>query len=83
MNKSPRVVDAEITEDGYIVIEFNSASKVYPHTSKAVFSPEVLIWLVEKYGEIPPAEDTEYPGLPMVDESILSEMMEEDGDGEE
>jgi hypothetical protein len=77
MPKQIKILDAEITEDGCIKVSFNSAGKVYPHTADAIFTPEALLSLIEEYGDIPPAGDTDYPGVPIVDEDMIF-----DGDGE-
>lgn len=79
--KAPKIKDAEITEDGCLVITFNAASKVYPHTPKAIFTPDVLLGLVEEYAEIPPAQETDYPGIPIVTEEAVFDV-EEDKDKE-
>ena len=60
---------AEVTDDGSIIIEFNQS--VYPHTKKAIFTAEALFSLVEDYGEIPEKEDTDFPGVPLVDHEAV------------
>lgn len=75
--RPPKVADAEITEDGSIVVKFNGKLRPYPHTDTAIFTPELLLALVEEYSEIPPAGDTDYPGVPIVDHDGVFE-----GDGE-
>ncbi|HYF57172.1 MAG TPA: hypothetical protein VEA41_23180, partial [Salinarimonas sp.] len=55
--KPLKVMDAEITEDGCIVVTFNAKFGPFHHTKKALFMPEALHALVEEYGVIPPADD--------------------------
>ena len=78
LTKEPKVMGAEITDDGCIIIEFNT--KLYPHTAKCIFPPEVLLGLAEDYGSIPPKDDTDFPGVPIVTEEA---MLEEDGEEED
>jgi len=66
MGDEVKVKDAEVTEDGLIMIEFNESLNPAFISKKAVFAPEVLMALVMKYGVIPPKEETDYPGLPFV-----------------
>jgi hypothetical protein len=66
MSDVVKVKDAEIGEDGCIMIEFNETLNPAFISKKAVFAPEVLIALAIKYGVIPPREETDYPGLPFV-----------------
>ena len=74
MPKNPVIKGAEITDDGYIIVEFNK--KVYPHTAKCIFDPVTLFNLAED-AEIPAKEDTEFPGIPLVEGEI--EIAEEKG----
>lgn len=86
MSDTPvKVKDAEITEDGLIIIEFNEKLTPSFVTNKAVFAPEVLIALAIRYGEIPPREETDYPGIPLVapDKIDLEHINEADDDDEE
>ena len=76
--KEPKIRDAAITEDGCLLVTFNQ--KVYPHTADAIFTPEALLSLVEEYGEIPPASEADFPGIPVVDEEAIFD--EDDDDGE-
>jgi hypothetical protein len=78
LTKPPEVRNAEITDDGCLIVEFNI--KLYPHTAKCVFTPEVLYGLAEDFGSIPPKEETDFPGIPIVTEES---MMEEDGEGDD
>lgn len=64
-----KVTDAEITEDGSIVVTFNE--KTGAVEKRAVFTPESLFALVKEYGDIPPKENTDYPGVPMVTEEAI------------
>jgi hypothetical protein len=66
MGDEVKVKDAEVTEDGLIMIEFNESLNPAFISKKAVFAPEVLMALAMKYGVIPPKEETDYPGLPFV-----------------
>jgi hypothetical protein len=63
--KPPKVKDAEITEDGCIVIDLGV--KLYPHTTKVLFTPDVLLALAKDYGDIPPQDSNDFPGIPVVD----------------
>jgi hypothetical protein len=78
--KPPEVKNAEITDDGAIIVEFNM--KLYPHTSRCIFTPELLYGLAEECGNIPPKEETDFPGIPIVTEEDLEPEDEED-DGKE
>ncbi len=68
-DKAPEVRGAEITDDGCIIIEFNK--KLYPHTSKCIFAPEIL-WQLAQRADIPsPDEQSEdFPGLPVCEGDI-------------
>ena len=70
-DKPPKVMDAEISADGLLMVQFNQ--QVKPFTGKkAVFTPEALLRIIEEYGEIPDSEDLEdkdYAGMPHVDEA--------------
>lgn len=78
----PKVRECEITEDGFLVVEFDR--KIEPgfnHTKRAVFDPEALYALVCAYGEIPPAEETEFAGIPHVEyEDVFPDDDEDDVD---
>lgn len=67
MPKNPVIKGAEITDDGFIIIQFNK--KLYPHTDKCIFAPDTLFSLAED-AEIPKKEDTGFPGLPLVEGEI-------------
>jgi len=74
--KPPKVNDAEITEDGCLIVDMNC--KVYPHTSQAVFTPELVLRLIQEYGDIPPSDYNDYPGVPIVtEESVFAEKVSE------
>lgn len=77
--KPLKVIDATISGDGSIEIEFNHAVPGFPLRS-CVFTPEVLHRLAAQYGEIPPDAATEFPGVPMVEEDDL---FEDDEPGED
>jgi hypothetical protein len=68
-DKELKITDAEITEDGSIVVTFNA--KTGAVEKRAVFTPEALFALVKEYGDIPPKESTDYPGVPMVTEEVI------------
>ena len=83
-----KVKDAEITEDGLIVLEFNESLNPTFNSKKVLFAPEVLIALAMKYGVIPPREETDFPGIPFVggenvDLGPDSNEDEEDEDGDD
>lgn len=83
MSDVVKVKDAEITEDGLIVITFNEDLNPTFSTKTAVFAPESLIALAMKYGVIPPREETDYPGIPFVGpEEIHLENFDEDDEEE-
>lgn len=77
LTKLPEVRNAEITDDGCLIVEFNI--KLYPHTAKCVFTPEVLYGLAEDFGSIPPKEETDFPGIPIVTEDAMMEDGDEGG----
>jgi len=80
-DKPVKVVDAEISSDGYLMVTLNTKTRAFAHTTKAVFTPEALLNLVQEYGEIPPASevDKDYKGLPYVtEEAIFSEENEDE-----
>ncbi len=54
--------------------------KIYPHTSKVIFTGDVLLDLAQEYAEIPEAESTDFPGIPVV---TSKKVFEEDTGGEE
>lgn len=79
--KPAKVKDAEITDDGCIVIDLGV--KLYPHTTKVLFTPDVLLELAKDYGEIPPSDFNDFPGVPVVDfEAVYEDDEEGDGDGD-
>lgn len=75
----PRVTDAEITEDGALVVKFDRY--VVKGKKRAVFMPEALFALVEEYGEIETEGD--FAGLPHVSEESIFDEEEEDGEPED
>lgn len=82
MGGEVKVKDAEVTEDGLIMIEFNESLNPAFISKKAVFAPEVLMALAMRYGVIPPKEETDYPGLPFVGGENVDLGDEEDEDGD-
>ena len=80
--KDPEVVQAEITDDGCIVVEFNK--KLYPRISKCIFAPETL-WSLAAKADIPEKDDdSEFSGIPFVEGEIeVSENGEEGDEGAE
>ncbi|MGI0149205.1 MAG: hypothetical protein ACREDF_06710 [Thermoplasmata archaeon] len=79
--KLPKIVDAAITEDGCLLVELNL--KVYSHTSKALFTPEAILALIEEYAEIPPKEFNDFPGVPVVDAEFIFDDDPPDKNGQE
>jgi hypothetical protein len=73
----PRVTDAEITEDGALVVKFDRY--VVKGKKKALFMPEALFALVEEYGETETEGD--FAGLPCVSEESIFD--EDDGEPED
>jgi hypothetical protein len=78
--KEPKVKDAEITEDGCIVIDLGV--KLYPHTTKVLFTPDVLLRLAKDYGDIPPQDSNDFPGIPVVDLDGVYDEDDEEGEGD-
>ena len=73
----PRVTDAEITEDGSLVVKFDRY--VSKGKKKVLFMAEALFALAEEYGEIETEGD--FAGLPCVTEESIFD--EEDGEPED
>ncbi len=70
--KLPKIVDATILSDGVIQIDMNV--KMAPFTTKScLLTPEALLSLVREYGAIPPAAETEIPGIPILEEEAIFE----------
>lgn len=65
--KPAKIQNAEITDDGCIIIEFNKKMKANPMTKKAVFDPDIL-YAMTATADIPNPEDTDFPGLPLIDD---------------
>lgn len=77
--KESLIVGAEITDDHFIIIEFNK--KLFPHTTKCIFAPETLFSLAVE-ADIPPRDDeNEFPGLPLVEGLIRVEEYDPQGEG--
>lgn len=75
--KNPKVQDAEITEDGALVVKFNR-SVLYPQTKQVIFTPEALHAIAEDYGVMPEPDENDFPGIPIVTEEAI---YEEEKDG--
>lgn len=81
--KPPVVRNAEITDDGCLIVEFDrKLTPGFHHTTKAIFEPEVLFGLTQDFGMIPPAAETDFPGLPIVTEEAMISAEEEEGESE-
>lgn len=81
--KLPKILDAELTEDGMIVIEMNVAFPM-GNSKKIILPPETLLALGETYASMPAAADTDYPGVPVIQERDVFQDEGEDPDtGEE
>lgn len=81
--KPPTIVDAEITDDGCIIITMNQAFKM-GNSKKIMLPPETLFSLGEEYASMPPASETDYPGVPVIEEAdVFSEAAEDEAQGEE
>jgi hypothetical protein len=79
--KPPVVRNVEITEDGCIIVEFDrKLAPAFFHTTKAIFEPEALFGLVQDFGMIPTAAETDFPGLPIVTEEAMMEDEDEEED---
>lgn len=63
--KPPLIVDAEITEDGMLVVELNVALPL-GNSKKIILPADTLVGLAEEHASIPPAADTDYPGVPVL-----------------
>ena len=70
----PRVTDAEITEDGCVVLKFDRY--VVKGKKKALIMGEALFALVQEYGEIETEGD--FAGLPCVTEEAIFDEDEEE-----
>jgi len=81
-DKLIKVRDAEITEDGCLVVEFNIRIEGFLHTKRAVLTPE-LLYACAMEGEIPPKEETEYPGIPHVDLENVFDVDDDDDEGDD
>lgn len=81
--KELKVKNAEITEDGCLIIEMNDKFKM-GNTNKILFPPETIFSLGEEYASMPPPNTTDYPGIPVVEEEdVFSDDEEEPDQGEE
>lgn len=86
--KPIKILDAEITADGCVIVELNVALKM-GNSKKLMLPPETVFALGEECASMPPAADTDYPGVPVVEETDIWEdepdgaEEEEDGEGEE
>lgn len=79
--KLPKIVDAELTEDGMLLIEMNIAFKM-GNSKKILLPPETLLALGETYASMPPATDTDYPGIPILEETDIFDEDEDPDQGE-
>ena len=75
------VADAEITDDGAIIIQFNQAFKT--NMRRCVFTPEALFEIARDCSFWPGDDMTDFKGIPMVTEDSLYEDDEEEGAGDE
>ncbi len=75
------VADAEITDDGALIVHFNQAFK--PNTRRCVFTPEALFEIARDCSFWPGDDMTDIKGIPMVTEDSLYEDDEEEGEGDE
>jgi hypothetical protein len=77
------VADAEITDDGAIIIQFNQAFK--PNMRRCVFTPEALFEIARDCSFWPGDDMTDFKGIPMVTEDSLyddEEGEEDEGEGD-
>lgn len=87
-HKVPKIVDAEVLEDGMICIEMNLALPL-GNSKKILLPAETLYALAEEHASIPPAADTDFPGVPVLAyEDVFSDdeepdTGEDDGDAKE
>jgi hypothetical protein len=81
-DKPVKVKDCEITDDGCLVVEFNIRIEGFLHTKRAVLTPE-LLYACACEGDIPPKEETEYPGIPHVDLENVFEVDDDEGESED
>ena len=79
--KPPSIVDAEITDDGMLVIELNQAIPL-GNSKKIILPADTLMGLAEEYASMPPAADTEYPGVPVLEYWDVFSEDEEEGEGD-
>lgn len=78
MGKPVKVINAEITDDGALIVEFNQAV-AFPSTRKIIFMPDALELVADECAEIPPRESNDFPGVPVVRaEDIDEEYKKED-----
>jgi hypothetical protein len=79
--KRPTIVDAEVTDDGQIIVEFNRAFRT--DSRKCVFTAEALIALAEDHSRFPDPSETDFPEIPIVDEQDIFESDGDDGEADE
>lgn len=77
----PKVLDAEILSDGAIVVDFNH--KFLPKCGRAIFMPEVLYELAKRYGEIPRPDETDFPGVPVLEWDAVFPDDDDEDEGDE
>lgn len=64
--KPPQIVDAEILGDGAILIEMNIAFPL-GNSKKIILPADTLAGLIEEHASMPPASDTDFPGVPILE----------------
>lgn len=73
--KAPRVKDCTITADGCIIVEFNRDFG-YPGITRALFLPDTLHLLAGAFADMPDPEETEFPGVPQVNDDAVVEAVD-------
>ncbi len=79
VEKDPKINDAEITEDGHLLVTFNQACG-FPSTRRILLEAEALFAIGEEYGNLMPEGYNDFPGVPVVSHDSV---FEDDGDDNE
>jgi hypothetical protein len=79
--KRPTIVEAEITDDGQIIVEFNKAFRT--DTRRCTFTADALIALAEEHSRFADSSETDFPEIPIVDVEDLFEVEDDDDDDDD
>ena len=79
--KPLQVNEVEILDDGSVMITMNA--KLYPNEPRIIFTAEALWEIAKEWAEIPRPDETDMPGIPLVDEGDVFEDDDAENEGNE